>query len=344
MKTEKNFGHYLSIFFTKYLSDEIGVSYHTVRSYRDCFKSFLDFMDKERHLKSDHIQLSDINRANVLDYLNWIQEKYKVSSRTRNQRLAAFRSFAKFMQYEDIIHLGQWQDIGRIPMKKAEKKAINYLTIEGIKFLLSQIPTDTERGRRDLVLLSLLYDSAARVQELADLTPADLHLKAPCYIKLFGKGQKARIVPIQREPAALLRLYVEKHAQAFDAYGRTPLFFNRSGKKLTTAGISYILSCYVKIAHQKAPELVPEKLSPHCLRHSKAMHLLQAGVNLVYIRDILGHSTTEVTEVYARADTKQKRMALENAYQDVVPSPEDIKLPTWEKDSKLREWLKSLGK
>ena len=248
------------------------------------------------------------------------------------------------MQYEDIIHLGQWQDIGRIPMKKAEKKAINYLTIEGIKFLLSQIPTDTERGRRDLVLLSLLYDSAARVQELADLTPADLHLKAPCYIKLFGKGQKARIVPIQREPAALLRLYVEKHAQAFDAYGRTPLFFNRSGKKLTTAGISYILSCYVKIAHQKAPELVPEKLSPHCLRHSKAMHLLQAGVNLVYIRDILGHSTTEVTEVYARADTKQKRMALENAYQDVVPSPENIKLPTWEKDSKLREWLKSLGK
>ena len=198
MKTEKNFGHYLSIFFTKYLSDEIGVSYHTVRSYRDCFKSFLDFMDKERHLKSDHIQLSDINRVNVLDYLNWIQEKYKVSSRTRNQRLAVFRSFAKFMQYEDIIHLGQWQDIGRIPMKKAEKKAINYLTIEGIKFLLSQIPTDTERGRRDLVLLSLLYDSAARVQELADLTPADLHLKAPCYIKLFGKGQKARIVPKRR--------------------------------------------------------------------------------------------------------------------------------------------------
>lgn len=344
MTTEKDFGHYLTVYFTKYLSDEIGVSNHTIRSYRDCFKSFLDYMDKIHHQKSDKIKLRDINRENVIDFLNWIQKNQNVTSRTRNHRLAVFRSFAKFMQYEDIVHLGQWKNICKIQMKKEEKKAINYLTIEGVKCLLAQIPTDTERGRRDLVMLSLLYDTAARAQELVDLTPADLHLKAPSYVKLFGKGQKARIVPIQKQPVALLRLYVEQHAKDFDSYGRKPLFFNRSGKKLTTQGLSYILSCYTKIAHQIAPELVPEKLSPHCLRHSKAMHLLQAGVNLVYIRDILGHTTTQVTEVYARADTKQKRIALENVYKDVIPQVEDLQMPSWERDSKLKNWLRNLGK
>lgn len=346
MKTSnKDFGYYVSDYFTKYLSDEKGVSPHTIRSYSNCFTVFLQYMDEKHQKKSDQIEISDVTYENVIGFLSWLQDNNGISNKTWNQRAAVFRSFAKYMQYEDVIHLKQWKDIGKISMKKAEQKAINYLTIEGIKFLLAQINTSTECGERDLVMLSLLYDSAARVQELVDLTPSDLHLKQPCYVKLFGKGQKARIVPLQDNVVALLKRYIDKHGKVFDGYGRCPLFFNRSGKKLTTSGVSYILSRYVAIAHSINPDLIPENITPHCLRHSKAMHLLEADINLVYIRDILGHVSTQTTEIYARADSRKKRMVLENAYKDknVIPVVDDT-TPQWEKDSKLKSWLKSLGK
>jgi len=346
MKTSnKDFGYYVSDYFTKYLSEEKGVSPHTIRSYSNCFTAFLQYMDEKHQRKSDQIKTSDVSYENVIGFLSWLQESNGISNNTWNQRAAVFRSFAKYMQYEDIIHLKQWKDIGKIAMKKAGHKTINYLTTQGIKFLLAQINTSTEHGERDLVMLSLLYDSAARVQELVDLTPSDLHLKQPCYVKLFGKGQKARIVPLQDKVVALLRIYIDKHAKEFDGYGRHPLFFNRSGKKLTTSGVSYILSRYVTAAHSINPDLIPENITPHCLRHSKAMHLLEADVNLVYIRDFLGHTSTQTTEIYARADSKKKRMVLENAYKDkdVIPEVDDT-TPQWEKDSKLKSWLKSLGK
>lgn len=347
MKTDNNkdFGYYVSDYFTKYLSEERGASPHTIRSYSNCFTAFLQYMYEKHQTKSDQIKTSDVNYENVVRFMSWLQESHGISNKTWNQRVAVFRSFAKYMQYEDVIHLKQWKDIGKIPLKKEEQKAINYLSIEGVKFLLSQINTGTECGERDLVMLSLLYDSAARVQELVDLTPSDLHLKHPCYVKLFGKGQKARIVPLQDKVVALLKMYIDKHTNEFDTYGRHPLFFNRSGKKLTTAGVSYILSRYVNIAHSINPEMIPENITPHCLRHSKAMHLLEADINLVYIRDILGHSSTQTTEIYARADSKKKRMVLENAYKERETIPVvDKSTPLWEKDSKLKSWLKSLGK
>lgn len=347
MKTNRNkdFGYYISDYFTKYLSEEKGVSPHTIRSYSNCFTAFIQFMDEQRNKKSDQIELSDVNYENVLCFLSWLQESNGISNSTWNQRAAVFKSFAKYMQYEDVIHLKQWKDLGKISVKKAAQKTINYLTVDGMKLLLSQINPSTEFGERDLVMLSLLYDSAARVQELVDLIPSDLHLTKPYYVKLFGKGQKARIVPLQDNVVSLLKLYINKHSREFDSYGRCPLFFNRSGKKLTTAGVSYILSRYVSIAHSINPDLIPENITPHCLRHSKAMHLLEADINLVYIRDILGHKSTQTTEVYARADSKKKRTVLEDVYKDHEIVPEVIETtPIWEKDSKLKSWLKSLGK
>ena len=125
---------------------------------------------------------------------------------------------------------------------------------------------------------------------------------------------------------------------------RRPLFTNRGNKPLTRAGVTYILKKYAKEAQLNGVPNISDEITPHWLRHSKAMHLLQAGVNLVYIRDILGHTTTQVTEVYARADTKQKRIALENVYKDVIPQVEDLQMPSWERDSKLKNWLRNLGK
>ena len=191
-------------------------------------------------------------------------------------------------------------------------------------------------------MLSLLYDSGARAQELVDLRPMDLHLTSPCYVTLFGKGRKKRLVPLQSTQVNILEAYIEENLLDRPSANHKPLFQNNRGEKLTTAGLSYILSQYVQSARVQNPDLIPERISPHCLRHSKAMHLLQAGVNLVYIRDILGHVSIQTTEIYARADSKQKREALEAAYVTVIPESEEK--TSWEKDSELKLWLKGLGK
>ena len=193
-----------------------------------------------------------------------------------------------------------------------------------------------------MAMIALLYDSGARVQELIDLTPADIHLMQPYYVTLYGKGKKKRLVPLHGQQVTILKEYMEENNLNAPASNQKPLFANNRGGKLTNAGVTYILLQYAANARVENPELIPEKISPHCLRHSKAMHLLQAGVNLVYIRDILGHVSIQTTEIYARADSKQKRQALEAAYVDVLPAIEEKN--SWEKDSELKIWLKSLSK
>lgn len=195
------------------------------------------------------------------------------------------------------------------------------------------------RGRRDVVLLSLMYDTGARVQEIADLTVADIRLEPPSTVKLTGKGSKSRLVPLMTPTSKLLRQYLSDNNLMSIACGTYPLFQNRAHGKLTRAGIAYILDKYVEEARRAHPASIPNVVSPHSFRHSKAMHLLQAGVNLVYIRDLLGHVSIKTTEVYARADSKMKRLALEKAYQDTSP----MEMPVWQQSSELLKWLKDLG-
>jgi site-specific recombinase XerD len=214
---------------------------------------------------------------------------------------------------------------------------MSYLTLEGIRLLLAQPDLTTKKGRRDLALLALMYDSAARVQEIVDMTPSSLRLTQPFTIKLVGKGNKARIVPLMEQQVGHLRLYMEKNHLLQQHANSYPLFFNSRKEKLTRAGLHHILQHYARMAREKNPNLIPDKISPHSLRHSKAMHLLQAGVNLVYIRDILGHQSVQTTEVYARVDSKQKREAIEKAYSDVVKR----EVPQWEDNVGLLEWLVS---
>jgi site-specific recombinase XerD len=227
-------------------------------------------------------------------------------------------------------------------MKKTIKGTMNYLTLDAVKALLEQIPQNIVRGRRDLAMLSLLYETGARVQELIDLRPVDVCLTKPCYVTLFGKGSKKRIVPIQDAQVAILRKYMEENYLLELRMNQRPLFQNGRGGKLTGAGITYILKNYATMARNATENFIPDKISPHCLRHSKAMHLLQAGLNLVYIRDILGHVSIQTTEVYARADSKQKREALEKTYAPILPQIKLQKL-SWETDPELKKWLKSLG-
>jgi integrase/recombinase XerD len=337
-----DFAKYLTKFFSEYLVGERGASPNTIRAYSNTFTQLLTFMDEVQHIVADKLLLNHLTKKVVLGFLDWLQSNRQCGNATRNQRLAALHSFFKYMQYEDARRIGQWQDILSIKVKRQEKRSVNYLTIDGIKFLLEQISTNSRIGRRNLALIALMYDSGARVQEIIDLSPSSLHLDNPSCITLWGKGNKKRIVPLQGEQVALLQVYIIENGLDNPAYNQKPLFANNRCGRLTNAGITYILNMYSNNARKLKPELIPDRISPHTLRHSKAMHLLQAGVNLVYIRDILGHVSIQTTELYARADSKQKREALEAAYINVIPNlgTEGV----WEKSSQLKAWLKNLSK
>ena len=205
--------------------------------------------------------------------------------------------------------------------------------------LLSIPDKATKMGRRDCVLLSLLYDSGARAQELCDMVVSDLRLDSPSAIRMTGKGSKTRVVPLMPPMTALLHQYLREHGLEDPALGCCPLFTNHCGNKLGRKGVSYILDKYFQKAKTVRPELYPEIFSPHAMRHSKAMHLLESGVNLIYIRDILGHVDLKTTEIYARIDTEMKRRALESAAKGVASEA----LPAWQTDKSLLAWLKSLG-
>ena len=186
-------------------------------------------------------------------------------------------------------------------------------------------------------MLALMYDCAARVQEIIDLEPSSIRLNKPLTIKIIGKGNKARIVPLMDQEIVHLKGYMKENDLLQIHRRRDPLFYNSRQEKLTRAGVNCILLKYASLARPKNPGLIPEKISCHSLRHSKAMHLLQAGVNLVYIRDILGHESVQTTEIYARADSKQKREAIEKAYAGIIKK----EAPSWMKNDNLLEWLKS---
>ena len=331
-----DFSKYISHFISKYLPNEKGASNNTITAYRDSFVLLLNFIQNEKQVKLEKITLEKIKKETIIEFLDWIEKERKCSSTTRNSRLAAIHSFYKYLQCESLDHLHECQKILSIKFKKVSHDSVNYLTIEGIKLLLQQPDATTIKGRRDLALLSLMYDTGARVQEIIDLTPSMLRLNKPSTIKIIGKGNKARLVPMLDVQIGHLENYLKENKLTESHANMHPLFFNSRKEKLTRAGVNHILWKYSTTAREKNKMIIPDKISCHSLRHSKAMHLLQAGVNLVYIRDILGHVSIQTTEIYARADSQQKRTALEKAYVKVNPGEE----PMWMENENLITWLK----
>lgn len=338
MKTT-NFSKYLTEFLSLYLPGERGASNNTIASYRDTFVLFLIFNKEKRNISAEKLHLKQITKNSVVEFLNWLESERNNTPATRNVRLAAIHSFFQYVQYQNPENMQEWQRILSIPVKKTEKPVINYLTVEGMKVLLAEPDQLTRSGRRNLALLSLMYNSGARVQEIIDLTPSMIRLDPPCTVKLIGKGNKARIVPLMEEQVRHLRIYMEENRLTESYANQYPLFSNSRKEKLTRAGVTYILKKYAGQARKKHPELIPDNLSCHCIRHSIAMHMLQSGVNLVYIRDILGHTSVQVTEVYAKTDSKQKREAIKKAYHDTTPEI----LPSWQTNNDLLDWLKGFN-
>lgn len=266
-----DFAKHLTEFLSVYLPAQKNASKNTIKAYRDTFKLLLQYCDSQLNIPAEKLTMGALNHRLVTDFLAWLEAERRCSISTRNQRLAALHSFFRYAQYEEPAGLKDFQKVISIPVKKAPKPTVPFLTSDAMQSLLSQPDQSTPKGRRDLTLLAVLYDSACRVQELIDLRVCDVILTNPAVLILTGKGGKTRRVP-------------------------------------------------------------------HMFRHSKSIHLLQAGVNLIYIRDFLGHEDIQTTEIYAKCDTELKRKAIENAYPELVSSL----LDDWSQNANLLDWLFSL--
>jgi site-specific recombinase XerD len=341
MKLTTDFSRLTSQFLNDYLPNEKGVSANTIKSYTYSFILFIKYMRDIRKIHISRLEFTHLNKEVIVGFLDWLQKERNCSDTTRNQRLAAMSSFIKYAEYMNPDHLLDCHQILSIPVKKTRNKNIEYLNIDGIKLLLQQPDANKVKGLRDLALLSLMYESAARVQEIIDLTPGSLFLaNKPYRVILHGKGNKYRSVPLPEKEVELLKRYMDQHGLLNREKVQRPLFANYQGQKMTRNGVNNILVKYVKMATEINPSLVSEHLSCHAIRHSKAMQLLESKVELIHIRDFLGHKSVLTTEIYARANPKYTFEAVKNAYKNITAD----NIPIWKGNDELMAMLKGLAK
>jgi site-specific recombinase XerD len=337
MKNE-DFGAHLTRFLSYHLPEVQNLSQNTISSYCDTFRLLLSYCQDIEELKIETLKISDISCALVERFMGWLSEDRKIAASTQNQRLAAIHSFVRYIQADFPALLLEFNRILSIKSKKTVSKTVDWLTVEEMGLILSQPDAQTQIGRRNITILSLLYDTAARVSEICELKVRDIRLEHPAHARLFGKGRKVRLVPLLPATVKLLEAHLKENRLDTPDKSDYPLFVNRDGEPFTRAGIRYIL--------KKAADSVTEStgknlaaLSPHVIRHTKAMHIYDAGANLVYVRDILGHSDIKTTSIYARTSLEKKRQAL--AQINNAPEPA---LPEWTKDANMLNWLKEYGK
>ncbi len=302
MKTD-SFSYHVTKYFSDYLPNQTAASANTIHSYRDTFVQLLSFFKREKHVLPEKLKFSDFTPENVENFLYWLESARGISAATRNQRLAAIHAFFRYIQYREPAGFEQCAEVLAVPFKKTPSPVVSYMSLEEMQVLFSIPNQTTPRGLRDLSIMLVLYETGARVQELIDLQVTSFRFGNTSQVQLHGKGDKSRIVPINAKVASVVQKYMRRHAIT---QADAPVFVNRTGQKLTRAGVQYIIDKYVALARKQRPDLFTNKITNHSFRHSKAMHLLEAGVNLVYIRDFLGHSSIVTTEIYARSNPKIK--------------------------------------
>ncbi|MGL6247980.1 MAG: tyrosine-type recombinase/integrase [Culicoidibacterales bacterium] len=335
---QTDFAISLQKFFSDYLVHQRGCSTNTIKSYRDTFKLFLEFLREQHSIKPEKMVLSRLTSEVVSDFCKYIEKTRCCTTRTRNQRLSVLHSFVKYLQYEHPERMQQWQKILGIPMRRQKTRELTYLSQHSMSVLFSVIFDTTQLGLRDRALLMLLYDTGARVQEIVDLSVRDISLVKPSQVTLHGKGGKLRVVPLMDITTNCIKKYMETFCLHQKGNENRALFSNRRGERMTRFGISFILEKYASQARLKDKSIV-SPLTPHILRHSKAMHLLEAGCHEVVIQNFLGHSDIKTTGIYVKADTSMVRAALEKVT-PVLPKKEDGF--TWQKDKNLLDWLNDL--
>jgi site-specific recombinase XerD len=296
----------IQAFFQKHLQQARGASAHTIRAYRDTLRLFFEFLVRQQHCSVERLALSDVTEQRVLDFLVDLETRHGNEATTRNCRLAALRSWAKHLLRNDPTHADQYARILTIPAKRATQVAPDYLEPEQFHLVLDQVDMESPQGIRDGALLLFLYNTRARVSEALRVRWTDLHLTRPCQVHLYCKGGTERICPLWKQTTDLLR---RLESQAVAA-GESMVFLNARGQPLTRDGVAYILRHYYRLARKQHASLPRPSIHPHVLRHSCAVALLQAGIDLTMIRDYLGHSSVATTGRYLQTNLAMKRELL----------------------------------
>ena len=320
-------------FFVRYLAAERNVSPHTTASYRDTLKLLLQCVRDVVHRPIEAIRFEDLTPDMIGQFLDHLETARHNTVRTRNARLAAIHSFMRYVLSREPSLAVSCQRVLAIPIKKTTRPVLGYLTEAELAHVLAQVDRPTVAGERDYVLLALLYDTGARIQELLDLTPGDCRFVSPPYVRVRGKGRRERLCPLLPQTARLVTAFLARTGRPPD--DRQPLVRNRRGERLTRHGARYLLLKYLRRASTAMPTLQRKGISPHTMRHTKGMHLLQSGVPLITIKDFLGHADVKSTEVYVQIDLTMKRDAL-----SLVGSPARAKKMHLSND--LLCWLESL--
>jgi len=298
--------HVLQAFFCQRLIQQRHASDQTVTSYRDTFRLLLCFAEQQLGKPVNALCLDDIDVTLVLEFLDYLEKQRHNCIRTRNARLAAIRALLHYAALQEPAALPQIQRVLAIPMKRFDRVVVGFLSREEIEAILSALDTTTWNGQRDAILLTVLYNTGARVSEIIAIKHSDVIDSRCSAVLLHGKGRKERVVPLWKRTSALLRRWMKQSG----ATAQQPLFPNRFGQPMTRSGVAKRLKVAVNRASPSCPSLHSKVISPHVIRHSTAMHLLQSGVDLAVIALWLGHESIVTTHHYLQADLKMKEQAL----------------------------------
>lgn len=323
-------------FLTDYLPLQRGYSANTILSYRDALKLFVMYLTDSKGIQLSKFTMAGFNRETIVGFLEWCRNRGS-SVLTANQRLAALKTFAVYAQMECIEYIAPLQEVQSVQARKHAGKEVSFLPVSQMSMLVNCPDINTRCGLRHRAAMTLLYDSGCRVQELCDLRMGDIHTGNNPTVRLHGKGDKYRTVVISDNTSHLAREYISR--QRNSALKDHPLVVNRSGQKMSRDGMQYVINKYVRELHNRDNSF-PKHVHCHQFRHSKAMHMLEAGINIVYIRDFLGHEDISTTMIYVRADNRLKNEAINNLAPKVVGSGE---YPDWRSDQDLLKFLQSLG-
>ncbi len=324
-------------FFADYLPRLRGASPHTIQSYRDSLVLLLRFLAADQPRAASTLDFEALTPQALLAFLHHLEQDRHNTPATRNARLAALHAFFRYVAARHPDRLEQAQRILGIPFKRAHPRPIEYLEYDEIQAVLATDDRSTRDGRRDYALLATLFNTGARVQELLDVRAHDLQVARPSHVRLVGKGRKERLCPLWPQTADILRdLCTETQV---DLRSAAPIFLNHRGRPLTRFGVRYLLAKYVTRAQVTTPTLTRKRLHPHSLRHSTAVHLLKAGVDLSTISQWLGHASLTTTTKYATLDLEMKREALART-QPLGPPPHGP--AAWRRNTAILEWLEAL--
>ncbi len=304
--TDPTFAFMLQHFFLKRLVNQRNASPHTIASYRDTFRLLLNHVSTRTHRPPSSLTIEDLDARAILDFLDHIETGRSNAPSSRNVRLAAIRSFFHYCTYLAPGSLGVIQKVLAIPMKRTAHREVGFLSMEEMQAIIDAPDLATWSGLRDHTMFATLYNTGARVSEITGMKIVDLSLSTPS-VRIHGKGRKDRVMPLWPKTAKLLKSWLTH----VNCDSENPLFPNARGKPMTRHGVEYRLSIAKKTAEAKCPSLKKKHVSPHSIRHTTAIHLLQSGIDISVIALWLGHESPVTTHHYLHADLAMKKCALE---------------------------------